>query len=172
MHHASCHRKNLSNLTRPSSQSGEHPTKRHQNVCDNSKCAHDVPNPPFTFPMASWLRVQCITSHYYKILTSPRSSLQQIFRCATSHAVSTRSSRNLCGGLCVRGSPNAQEAFYDQGCARTGKPILDFWYVLRWSTRTLSPPSPRGSMALTAKTPRTPLVSHNRGRWRSGEEVP
>ena len=54
------------------------------------------------------------------------------------YAVSARSTRDLCGSLRVCHSSKAQEAFCDHGRTRTGKPILDFWYVHRGLTSHLS----------------------------------
>ena len=72
----------------------------------------------------------------YKNLGAAHFSLQQSFKSRTGHGTSTRNACDLCGSRHVHFSSKAQEASYDQGCAGTTEPILDFWYVPGGSTLT------------------------------------
>ena len=70
----------------------------------------------------------------------PPHSLVAEAQTQTSHAVSTRSACDLCGGLRVCLPSKEQEAFDNSGCTGTGEPVLDFWYVPGGSMLSLATP--------------------------------
>lgn len=76
----------------------------------------------------------------YKNVNSLHFSLRLRFKRRVSYGVPARSTCDLRGSLRVCLSSETQEVFNDQGCARTGEPILGFWYVPRGSTCLFSPP--------------------------------
>ena len=79
----------------------------------------------------------------YKNLGSPKSAFHQGLERRARHAVSARSTLDLCGSLRVCCSSTAQEAFYDQRYTGTHEPVLDFRYVPRGPI-SFSIPSPCG----------------------------
>jgi len=102
----------------------------------------------------------------------PHVAPQQKFTRRACHEVPTLGTRYLCGSLAVCFSSKAQEALCDQGCTRTGEPVLDFWYAPRGSPQTLLIPLLEIDRAEFETPLRTPVVPPGRRSWRSREEVP